>query len=73
MVCEECAHECTMSDFLVLRNLCEHLYLDALAKKSIPSLSPVRGRQETRQKGFRKTPNHLMRSERKKPVLGTFD
>lgn len=33
MVCEECQHSCTGSDFLTLRNLCDHLYLDALAKR----------------------------------------
>ena len=34
--CENCSHECTVVDFGTLRNLCEHLYLDALAKKSNP-------------------------------------
>ncbi len=33
MKCENCAHECSIVDFSTLRNLCEHLYLDALAKK----------------------------------------
>jgi hypothetical protein len=33
MRCENCSHECTVVDFRTLRNLCEHLYLDALAKK----------------------------------------
>ena len=33
MRCENCSHECTVVDFGTLRNLCEHLYLDALAKK----------------------------------------
>ncbi len=33
MVCEECRHQCTSRDFLTLRNLCDHLYLDALALK----------------------------------------
>ena len=36
MRCENCSHECTVVDFGTLRNLCEHLYLDALAKKSDP-------------------------------------
>ena len=73
MVCGECGHECTRSDFFALRNLCEHLYLDALAKKYISSCSQARSRQEARQKGFRKTQNHIMRSERKKSVLETID
>jgi hypothetical protein len=34
MRCENCSHECTVVDFAAFRNLCEHLYLDALAKKS---------------------------------------
>ncbi len=33
MRCENCSHECTVVDFGTLRNLCEHLYLDALAQK----------------------------------------
>lgn len=33
MRCENCSHECTVVDFVTFRNLCEHLYLDALAKK----------------------------------------
>ena len=73
MVCEECGHECTRSDFIVLRNLCDHLYLDALAQKYISSYSQVQSRQEGRQKGFRKTQNHIMRSEGKKSVLETID
>jgi len=36
MRCENCSHECTVVDFGTLRNLCEHLYLDALAKKPNP-------------------------------------
>ncbi len=31
--CETCLHECTMLDFVTLRNLCEHLYLDSLAER----------------------------------------
>ena len=31
--CETCAHECTVIDFVTLSNVCEHLYLDSLAKK----------------------------------------
>ena len=33
MMCQNCSHECTVVDFVTLRNLCEHLYLDALAQK----------------------------------------
>jgi len=33
MRCETCSHECTVVDFMTLRNVCEHLYLDSLAKK----------------------------------------
>ncbi len=33
MKCNTCFHECTMVDFSTLRNLCEHLYLDSLARK----------------------------------------
>ncbi len=33
MICEECQHFCAESDFWALRNLCDHLYLDALAKR----------------------------------------
>ena len=36
MRCENCSHECTVVDFGTLRNLCEHLYLDALARKPNP-------------------------------------
>lgn len=36
MRCEHCSHECTVIDFVTLRNLCEHLCLDALAKKHHP-------------------------------------
>jgi len=36
MRCENCSHECTLVDFAAFRNLCEHLYLDALAKKPNP-------------------------------------
>ncbi len=36
MRCETCSHECTVVDFLTLRNVCEHLYLDSLAKKHNP-------------------------------------
>jgi hypothetical protein len=36
MRCDTCSHECTVVDFVTLRNLCEHLYLDALAKKPNP-------------------------------------
>ena len=40
MRCENCSHECTVVDFGALRNLCEHLYLDALAKKPNPLRAP---------------------------------
>ena len=33
MRCDTCSHECTVVDFMTLRNVCEHLYLDSLAKK----------------------------------------
>lgn len=33
MRCEICFHESTLYDFVSLRNLCEHLYLDALVRK----------------------------------------
>ncbi len=36
MRCETCSHECTIVDFVTFRNVCEHLYLDSLAKKSNP-------------------------------------
>jgi len=31
LLCQECGHAYTKKDFEALRNLCEHLYLDALA------------------------------------------
>jgi hypothetical protein len=34
MRCETCSHECTVVDFVTLRNLCEHLSLDSLARKN---------------------------------------
>ncbi len=34
MRCENCFHECNHIDFATFRNLCEHLYLDALARKT---------------------------------------
>ncbi len=33
MRCEICCHESTVYDLVSLRNLCEHLYLDALVRK----------------------------------------
>jgi len=39
MRCKTCYHEYTAFDFVTLRNLCEHLYLDSLAQKQNPSLS----------------------------------
>ena len=36
MKCDNCSHECTVVDFVTLRNLCEHLYLDSLARKNHP-------------------------------------
>jgi len=39
MKCENCFHECTVVDFVTLRNLCEHLYLDSLAQKTNPCLA----------------------------------
>lgn len=38
MRCETCSQEYTAFDFVSLRNLCEHLYLDSLAQKRNPSL-----------------------------------
>jgi hypothetical protein len=38
MRCKTCYHEYTAFDFVTLRNLCEHLYLDSLAQKQNPSL-----------------------------------
>jgi hypothetical protein len=40
MRCENCYHECTIVDFATFRNLCEHLYLDALATKPNPFGDP---------------------------------
>jgi hypothetical protein len=40
MRCEICSHEYTRIDFVALRNLCEHVYLDSLAQKGSPSLVP---------------------------------
>jgi len=36
MRCKICLQECTVVDFVTLRNLCEHLYLDSPAKKHNP-------------------------------------
>ncbi len=33
MRCEYCSHECTVADFMTLRHVCEHFYLDSLAQK----------------------------------------
>ena len=33
MRCETCHHECSVMDFVCLRNVCEHLYLDSVAQK----------------------------------------
>ena len=42
MRCENCSHECTVLDFVTLRNLCEHLSLDSLARRNDPySFSPA--------------------------------
>jgi hypothetical protein len=38
MRCETCSQEYTAFDFVSLRNLCEHLYLDSLAQKVSPPL-----------------------------------
>lgn len=38
MRCENCYQEYTAIDFVALRNLCEHVYLDSLAQKRNPSL-----------------------------------
>jgi hypothetical protein len=43
MRCETCLHEFTPFDFVTLRNLCEHVYLDSLAQKRNPSFpGPVK-------------------------------
>ncbi|MCB9776002.1 MAG: hypothetical protein H6750_16975 [Nitrospiraceae bacterium] len=39
MKCETCCHEYTQFDFVTLRNLCEHVYLDSLAQKQNYSFS----------------------------------
>lgn len=38
MKCETCYQDYTAFDFVTLRNLCEHVYLDSLAQKQNPSL-----------------------------------
>ena len=43
MRCEICAHECTVGDFVTLRNVCEHLYIDSLAKKYHPFSTTASG------------------------------
>lgn len=43
MKCEACCQEYTAFDFVTLRNLCEHVYLDSLAQKRNPSIpGPVK-------------------------------
>jgi len=39
MRCQTCCQVYTAFDFVTLRNLCEHVYLDSLAQKQNPSLS----------------------------------
>lgn len=39
MRCKTCYQEYTAFDFVTLRNLCEHVYLDSLAQKQDPSFS----------------------------------
>ena len=39
MKCKTCCQEYTAFDFVTLRNLCEHVYLDSLAQKQDASLS----------------------------------
>lgn len=39
MRCDTCFHEYTAFDFVTLRNLCEHVYLDSLAQKRTHSFS----------------------------------
>jgi len=46
--CEYCSHECTVVDFVTLRNVCEHFYLDSLAQKHMPY---GRGNQDLIPKG----------------------
>ena len=38
MRCKMCFHEFTAFDFVTLRNLCEHVYLDSLVQKQNPAL-----------------------------------
>jgi hypothetical protein len=38
MRCQTCFQEYTAFDFVTLRNLCEHVYLDSMAKKQHVSL-----------------------------------
>ena len=38
MRCETCCQEYTAVDFVALRNLCEHVYMDSLAQKRKSSL-----------------------------------
>lgn len=38
MVCKICFHESTVTDFVSLGNLCEHLYLDAMVRRQEPEL-----------------------------------
>lgn len=44
MRCEMCSHEFTAFDFVSLRNLCEHVYLDSLAQKQGSRSSESDGR-----------------------------
>jgi hypothetical protein len=39
MRCQTCFQDFTVCDFVSLRNLCEHVYLDSLAKKQHPVFS----------------------------------
>lgn len=45
IICKECGHECTKTDFEGLSGLCDHLFLDALAlfQKSMPHTLEIHG------------------------------
>ena len=47
MKCITCNHESSAYDFVTLRNLCEHLYLDAIVRKADPAALGVRNSRIT--------------------------
>jgi hypothetical protein len=48
MVCKICFHESTVTDFVSLRNLCEHLYLDAMVRRQETVLKTASLKKELR-------------------------